>query len=67
MNSKITEIKNPLERTNSRISEAEWTGELEERMGEITTEKQNKGKGMKRIEDSLRDFQDNSPNICTNI
>ena len=55
MNSKITEIKNPLERTNRRISEAEWIGELEERMGEITTEKQNKGKGMKRIEDSLRD------------
>ena len=67
MNSKITEIKNTLEGTNSRISEAEWIGELEGRMGEITAEKQNKGKGMKRIEDSLRDCWDNSPNICTNI
>ena len=29
---------------------------LEDRMVEITAEEQNKGKGMKRIEDSLRDF-----------
>ena len=32
---------------------------LEDRMVEITAEEQNKGKGMKRIEDSLRDLWDN--------
>jgi len=30
--------------------------ELEDRMVEIIAEEQNKGKRMKRIEDSLRDF-----------
>ena len=45
MNNTITEIKNNLEGTNSRIMEAEeWIGELEERMVEITAEEQNKGK-----------------------
>ena len=34
-------------------------------MVEITSEEQNKGKGMKRIEDSLRDLWDNIK--CTNI
>ena len=38
---------------------------LEDRMVEITAEEQNKGKGMKRIEDSLRDHWYNIK--CTNI
>ena len=48
-----------LEETN-RITEAEgWISELEDRMVEITAEDQNKGKRMKRIEDSLRDLWEN--------
>ena len=39
--------------------------ELEDRMLEIIAEEQNKGKRMKRIEDSLRDLWDNIK--CTNI
>ena len=66
MNNTITAIKNTLEGTNSRITEAEkWIGELEDRMVEITAEEQNKGKGMKRIEDNLRDLWNNFE--CTNI
>ena len=57
MNNTITEIKNTLEGTNSRITEAEeWISELEDRILEITVEEQNKGKGMKRIEESLRQY-----------
>ena len=60
MNNTITEIKNTLEGTNSRITEAEERkSELEDRMVEITAEEQNKGRGMNRIEDSLRDLWDN--------
>jgi len=60
MNNTITEIKNTLEGTNSRITEAEERkSELEDRTVEITAEEQNKGKRMKRIEDNLRDFWDN--------
>ena len=59
MNNMITEIKNTLEGTNSRITEAEKSiSELEDRMVEITAEEQNKGKGMKRIEEILRDLWD---------
>ena len=66
MNNTITEIKNTLEGTKSRITEAEeWISKLEDRMVEITAEEQNKGKGMKRIEESLRDLWDNIK--CTNI
>ena len=66
MNNTITEIKNTLEGTKSRITEAEeWISKLEDRMVEITAEDQNKGKRMKRIEDSLRDLWDNIK--CTNI
>ena len=66
MNNTITEIKNTLEGTNSKITEAEeWISELEDRMVEITAEEQNKGKRMKRIEDNLRDIWDNIK--CTNI
>ena len=57
MNDTITEIKNTLEGIDSRITEAEdGFSELEDTMVERTTEEQNKGKKMKRIEDSLRDL-----------
>ena len=60
MNNTITETKNTLEGTKSRISEVkEWISELENRMVELTAEEQNKGKGMKRINDNLRDVWDN--------
>jgi len=66
MNNTITKIKNTLEGNNSRIIESEERiSELEDRMVEITAEDQNKGKRMKRTEDSLRDFWDNIK--CTNI
>ena len=49
-----------LEGIKSRISEAEERiRELEDKMVEITSEEQNKVKGMKRTEDSLRDLWDN--------
>ena len=58
-NNTITEIKNPLEGINSRISEAEErVSELEDKMMEITSEEQNKVKRMVRAEDSLRDLWD---------
>ena len=60
MNSTITEMKNTLEGTNSRITEAEEEiCELEDRMVEKNAEEQNKGKGMKRSENSLRDLWGN--------
>ena len=66
MKNTITEIKNTLEGTNSRITEAEeWISELEDTIVEIIAEEQNKGKGMKRIEESLRDLWNNIK--CTNI
>ena len=58
-NNTITKIKNTLEGINSRISEAEWISELEDKMVEVTSEEQNKVKRMKRTEDSLRDLWDN--------
>jgi len=59
MKNTITEIKNTLEGTNSRITEVEeQICELEDRMGEMTAREKNKGKRMKRIEDSLRDYWD---------
>ena len=59
-NNTTTEIKNTLEGINSRISEAEeQISELEDKMVEITSEKQNKVKRMKRTKDSLRDLWDN--------
>lgn len=55
MNSTITESKNTPKGTNSRITETEkWISELENRMVEITAEEPNKGKGMKRLEESLK-------------
>ena len=64
INNTIIEINNILEGTNSRITEAEeWISALEDRMAEIIAEEQNKGKGMKRIEKSLRDLWDNIKHI----
>ena len=61
MNNTITEMKNTLEGINNRITEAEERiSELEDKMVEITAEEQNKEKGMKRIEDNLRDLWDNT-------
>ena len=49
-----------LEGIKSRISEAEeGISELEDKMVEIPSGEQNKVKGMKRTEDSLRDLWDN--------
>ena len=57
MNSTITEIKNTLVETSSRMTEAEdWRSELEDRMVEVFAEEQNKGKRKKTIEDSLKTF-----------
>ena len=58
-NSTITKIKNTLEGINSRISEAEeWISRLEDKMVEITSEKQNKVKSMKKAEDGFRELWD---------
>ena len=66
MNNTINENKNSLEGINSRITEAEkQISDLEDKIVEITTVEQNKEKRMKRIEDSLRDFWDNTK--CTDI
>ena len=60
MNNSITEIKNTLERTNSRIIEAEdRTNEVEYRMVEINEAKRIKEKSIKRNENNLRDLWDN--------
>ena len=64
--STIIEIKNTLNRINSRISKAEeWISELEDKMVKITSEEQNKIKRMKRTEESLRHLWENMK--CTNI
>ena len=66
MNNAITEIKNTLEATNSRITEAEdRISELEDRMVEINEAERKKEKIIKRNEDNLRDLGDNvkRPNI----
>ena len=60
MSNTITEMKNTLEGTSSRVTEAEeWISDLEDRMVEITAVEKNKEKRMKRNEDSLRDLWDN--------
>ena len=66
MNNTITEIKNTLEGTNSKLSEAEkQTSELGDRIVEITEAEQNKEKRIKRNKDSLSNHCDNIK--CTNI
>ena len=60
MNNTINEIKNSPEGINSRITEAEERiSDLKDKIVEITIAEQNKEKRMKRIEDTLRDLQDN--------
>ena len=71
MNNAITlfinnEIKNTLEGTNSRITEAEdRINDVEDRMVEINEAERKKEKKIKRNEDNLRDLWDNvkRPNI----
>ena len=60
MNNAISEIKNTLEATNSRITEAEdRISEVEGRMVEINESERKKEKQIKRNENNLRDLQDN--------
>ena len=57
MNNTITEMKSSVKGINSGITEAEERiSELEDKMVEITAKQQNKGKRMKRVEDSPRDL-----------
>ena len=66
MNNAINEIRNTLEATNSRITEAEdRVSEVEDRMVEINESERKKEKRIKRNEDSLRDLQENIK--CSNI
>ena len=66
MNNAINEIKNTLEGTNSRITEAEdRISEVEDRMVEINETERKKEKWIKRNEDNLRDPWDNV--TCPNI
>ena len=60
MNNAINEIKNTLEATNSRITEAEdRISELEDKMVEINESERIKEKRIKRNEDNLTDLWDN--------
>ena len=66
MNNAINEIKNTLEVTNSRITEAEdRISELEDGMVEINESERKKEKRIKRNEENLRGLQDSvkHPNI----
>ena len=66
MNNAINEIKNTLEGTKSRITEAEhMISEAEDRMVEINEPERKKEKRIKINEDNLRDLQDNMK--CSNI
>ena len=63
MNNAINEIRNTLEATNSRITEAEdRISEIEDRMVEINESEWKKEKRTKRNEDILRDLQDDMKN-----
>ena len=56
----MNEVRNTLEATNSRISEAEdRISEIEDRMVEINESERKKEKRIKRNEDNLRDLQGN--------
>ena len=66
MQNTITEIKNSLEGTNSRIQETEeWISNVEVRLVEITDVEQKREKRFKRNVDSLRELWDKFK--CTNI
>ena len=57
MNKATNEIKNTLEATNSRITEAEdRISEVEDRMVEINESERKKEKRIKRNEGNLRDL-----------
>ena len=59
MNNAVNEIKNTLEATKSRKTEAEdRISEIEDRMVEINELETKKEKRIKRNEDNLRDLQD---------
>ena len=60
MNNAINKIRNNLEATNSRITEAEdRISEIEDRMVEINESERKQEKQIKRNEHNLRDLQDN--------
>ena len=66
MNNAISDIKNTLEGTNSKIMEAEdRISEVEDKMVEINESERKKEKRIKRNKDNLRDVWDNvkRPNI----
>ena len=66
MNNVINEIKNTLEATNSRITEAgDRISEIEDRMVEINESERKKEKWIERNDDNLRDLLDKvkHPNI----
>ena len=66
MNNAINEIKNILEGTNTRITEAEdRISEVEDKMMEINEAGRKKEKKIKRREDNLRDLWNNVK--CPNI
>ena len=66
INNAIYEIKNTLEGTMSRITEAEdWIYEVEDKMVEINEAERKKEKRIKSNEDNLRDLWDNVK--CPNI
>ena len=68
MQHKITEMKNSLEASNSRIQVAvEQISEGEDSLVEITDAEQKREKRLKRTEDSLREIWDDvkCTNICT--
>ena len=66
MNNAMNEIKNTLEGTNSRITEAEdRISEEEDRMMEINEAERKKENRIKRNEDNLRDLWGNVK--CPNI
>ena len=66
MNIAITEMKNTLQGTNSRIAEAEdRISEVKDRMVEINEAERKKEKRIKRNQDNLRDLWDNVK--CPNI
>ena len=65
MTNAINAIRNTLEATNSRITEADRISEIEDRMVEINESERKKEKQIKRNEDNLRDLQDSVK--CPNI
>ena len=66
MNNAINVIKNSLEGTKSRITEAEDTiSGVEDKLVEINEAERKKEKRIKRNEDNLRDLWDNVK--CPNI